>query len=153
MTTATKNQTNANVPALGATTNPMIGDSRAIPPHLPRPRGTPEQLAEGVLPPPPQQLSEGVLPPPQQLKQVYYYDPKEATDENGKLQIPSVVYDQNGTPIDLQALQGAQIYLEPPLQQMAVQSLPKWGESTSQDQSIIESTVAVMALLVGALSV
>jgi hypothetical protein len=36
---------------------------------------------------------------------------------------------------------------------MAVQSLPKWGESTSQDQSIIESTVAVMALLVGALSV
>ena len=77
----------------------------------------PQQLAKGVLPPPPQQLAEG-LPPlpqqladglpqlPQQLKQVYYYDPNEATDENGELHIPSIVYDKNGTPIDLQALPG-----------------------------------------------
>jgi hypothetical protein len=30
--------------------------------------------------------------------------------------------------------------------------IPKWGESTSQDQTVIVATVAVMALLVGALS-
>ncbi|KAL3909063.1 MAG: hypothetical protein SGARI_002781 [Bacillariaceae sp.] len=30
--------------------------------------------------------------------------------------------------------------------------IPKWGSSTSQDQTIIVATVAVMALLVGALS-
>jgi hypothetical protein len=39
-----------------------------------------------------------------------------------------------------------------PEAQMAVPDIKKWGESTSQDQSIIVGTVAVMAMLVGALS-
>ena len=40
----------------------------------------------------------------------------------------------------------------PPMLQMAAPDIKMWGESTSQDQSIIVSTVAIMALLVGALS-
>ena len=104
-------------------------------------------------------MPRGVKDPPQQ--QVYYYDPKEAT-KNGNLQIPSTVYDANGQPIQLQALQGsAQIFMEPPQQRelpkqqlagVTTQNMKQWGESTVQDQSIIISTVAVMALLVGALS-
>jgi hypothetical protein len=108
----------------------------------------------------------GLRPPPMprstnKQQQVYYYDPKLAMAD-GELKIPTVVYDQQGNQIELQALQGAQIFLEPPQQQQQVespkqqlaggQSLSKWGESTAQDQSIIVSTVAVMALLVGALS-
>jgi len=40
----------------------------------------------------------------------------------------------------------------PPEAQMSAADIKKWGESTSQDQSIIVGTVAVMAMLVGALS-
>ena len=43
------------------------------------------------------------------------------------------------------------ILLPPPLE-MNIKTPESWGESTSQDQSIIVCTVAVMALLVGALS-
>lgn len=43
------------------------------------------------------------------------------------------------------------ILLPPPLE-MNLKTPESWGESTSQDQSIIVCTVAVMALLVGALS-
>jgi hypothetical protein len=39
-----------------------------------------------------------------------------------------------------------------PLTQMSAPDIKKWGESTAQDQSIIVGTVAVMAMLVGALS-
>ena len=92
-------------------------------------------------------------------QQVFYYDPKDAT-KTGELQIPDTVYDEDGNRVSLQALQGSQIFLEPPKQQISEQpqqltvptNIKKWGESTIQDQSIIVSTVAVMALLVGALS-
>jgi hypothetical protein len=126
--------------------------------HRPPPRGDvlPEPLGATVhLRPSPRAVLNA---PPQQ--QVYYYDVKEAT-KNGQLQIPDVVYDSNGHSIPLQALQGAQIFLEPPIQQLAQEppqqmvmptQIKQWGESTTQDQSIIVSTVAVMALLVGALS-
>ena len=73
-------------------------------------------------------------------QQVYYYDPKQALDDNGELQIPQVVYDQEGNPVDLDALQQSQakIYLEPPSRQLSTSSIPanipKWGESPSQDQ-------------------
>ena len=91
-------------------------------------------------------------------QKVYYYDAKAATtDGSGELQIPSMVYDANGNAVQLDSLKGgspnAEIYLQPP--QKAVLSpkiAPTWGESTLQDQTIIVSTVAVMALLVGALS-
>jgi hypothetical protein len=149
---------------------------------------------------------------------VYYYDPKQTvTAQNGQvLQLPSVVYDQQGKAIPLAELRQSSlstpIYVQPPAmgsaQQLemsqpsmgvsstssgndavdqkvllesatgdlqmeapsargAVRSSsvatssssalsrlrPKaWGESTSQDQTIIVATVAVMALLVGALS-
>ena len=43
------------------------------------------------------------------------------------------------------------VLLPPPLE-MNIKTPEAWGESTSQDQSIIVCTVAVMALLVGALS-
>ena len=90
---------------------------------------------------------------------IFYYDPKDAT-KTGELQIPDTVYDEDGNRVSLQALQGSQIFLEPPKQQISEQpqqltvptNIKKWGESTIQDQSIIVSTVAVMALLVGALS-
>eukprot|EP00526_Cylindrotheca_closterium_P010403 CAMPEP_0113648114 /NCGR_PEP_ID=MMETSP0017_2-20120614/25503_1 /TAXON_ID=2856 /ORGANISM="Cylindrotheca closterium" /LENGTH=402 /DNA_ID=CAMNT_0000560279 /DNA_START=164 /DNA_END=1372 /DNA_ORIENTATION=- /assembly_acc=CAM_ASM_000147 len=95
----------------------------------------------------------------QQQPQVLYYEPSHAM-ANGKLEAPMTVYDLNGNPIPLQSLRGAQIYMEPPMQQqvqapkrgMSTQDIQKWGESTSQDQSIIVATVAVMALLVGAIS-
>jgi hypothetical protein len=103
-------------------------------------------------PQPPQQL-----PPPQQ--QILYYDPEQAM-VNGQLEVPMTVYDQHGNPIPLQNLRGARILMEPPQariqgnprQMISAQDMQKWGESTSQDQSIIVATVAVMALLVGALS-
>lgn len=96
--------------------------------------------------------------PPQ--PQVFYYEPSHAM-ANGKLEAPMIVYDLNGNPIPLQSLRGAQIFVEPPMMQqqvqaprktMSTQDIQKWGESTTQDQSIIVATVAVMALLVGAIS-
>eukprot|EP00934_Nitzschia_sp_Nitz4_P001556 Nitzschia sp. Nitz4//scaffold29_size155292//123288//124700//NITZ4_002683-RA/size155292-processed-gene-0.56-mRNA-1//-1//CDS//3329546523//1556//frame0 len=102
---------------------------------------------------------------------VLYYDPKSVTDANGQIHIPSLVYDASGNPIDLSSLQGKQIVmqppmsaaepedvespLQPPMAQMAlsdIKSVPGWGVRTSQDQSIIVGTVAIMALLVGAIS-
>lgn len=113
---------------------------------------------------------------------VLYYDPQQTTlGENGQVRLPSTVYDTQGNPVDLASLANTsqgQILLETPRQQasalsiqggvasegaprtlmatpqaqMAAPDLKKWGESTSQDQSIIVGTVAVMALLVGALS-
>ena len=92
-------------------------------------------------------------------KQVYYYDAKEVTsDGSGQLQIPSLVYDAKGNVVQLDSLKGsspnAEIFLEPPQQAvLSTSSLkPNWGDSTLQDQTIIVCTVAVMALLVGALS-
>jgi len=94
----------------------------------------------------------------QPRQQILYYEPSHAM-ANGKLEAPMIVYDLNGNPIPLQSLRGAQIYMEPPKQQvqaplkgMSTQDIQKWGESTAQDQSIIVATVAVMALLVGAIS-
>ena len=84
---------------------------------------------------------------------VYYYYPSHAIDSNGNVRVPTVIFDRKGNPVDLKALQGKQVYMEPPkARTLAVGSIPKWGDSSSQDQSIIVATVAVMALLVGALS-
>jgi hypothetical protein len=101
---------------------------------------------------------------------ILYYDPLAAT-VNGQLYVPQVVYDADGNEVDLKALQAsknADIYLEPPSttstqqqtvtedvppQQMSRQDLERYAaEPPAQDQYIIISTVAVMALLVGALS-
>jgi hypothetical protein len=137
--------------------------------HRPAPRAAltaqsaPEVILEDA---PPQNLSgstEQQIPPPQQ---VYYYDPNQAVTQGNELMLPSTVYDSAGNPVSIQALQGAQIYLEPPLtleevQAQAVQaaaplqmsvSSKDFSGSSLQDQSIIVATVAVMALLVGALS-
>jgi hypothetical protein len=116
-----------------------------------------------VMDAPPQQhlverLSNGTLVHVRDMKkqQVYYYDAKEASSgtQDGEFDVPLVVYDEGGNAISLDALMdhhtGAEVFLEPPLQ--AVYAPAAWGESAFQDQSIIVSTVAVMALLVGALS-
>lgn len=95
-------------------------------------------------------------------QQVYYYDAN-AASSSGRLSVPSVVYDEDGNQVSMHTLQlqGAEIYLEPPQellaaapQQMAINmpNTESWGENSRGDQSIIVSTVAVMALLVGALS-
>jgi hypothetical protein len=108
---------------------------------------------------------------------VLYYDPKQTVaGPNGQVRLPTTVYDSQGNPVDLVGLAAqsqAQILIEPPMvqaqeppsrtliqqqeleipsAQLATPDIKKWGESTAQDQSIIISTVAVMALLVGALS-
>lgn len=107
---------------------------------------------------------------------VLYYDPKQTVPgPNGQLRLPTTVYDSQGNPVDLVGLAAqnqAQILIEPPMvqaeeppssrtliqeqeipsAQLAAPDIKKWGESTAQDQSVIISTVAVMALLVGALS-
>ena len=43
-------------------------------------------------------------------------------------------------------------FIPPPPRELTFKTPETWGQSTSQDQSIIVATVAVMALLVGALS-
>jgi hypothetical protein len=83
---------------------------------------------------------------------IYYYYPQHAVDQYGNVKVPSIIFDRSGYPVDLKALQGKQVYMEPPKRGIAASPLPKWGESSTQDQNIIVSTVAVMALLVGALS-
>jgi hypothetical protein len=92
---------------------------------------------------------------PTKKTRILYYDPAVGTE---------TVYDADGTPILLSSLQtdNTEIYLEKPLlgvteqQQHAPPPLEldyyEWGESQAQDQMIIVSTVATMALLVGALS-
>lgn len=97
--------------------------------------------------------------PAQNQQTIYYYDPKQAL-KSGHLEVPMIVYDKNGNPVPLQTLQGADILMEPPQEAQSnrremsfdTEKIQKWGESTAQDQSIIVATVAVMALLVGALS-
>jgi hypothetical protein len=76
-----------------------------------------------------------------------YYD---ASAVGADLSLPTTVYDQDGTPIDVTALRAtnADIYMEPPSREMSVLSV----DPPAQDQYIIIATVAVMALLVGALS-
>lgn len=104
---------------------------------------------------------------PVQKTTILYYDPAAATVD-GQLYIPQIVYDENGTEVDLQALQSslnAEVFLEPPplaqsvqkidapLQQLSREDLERYvAEPPVQDQYIIIATVAVMALLVGALS-
>lgn len=109
---------------------------------------------------------------------VLYYDPKQAVDsKTGELQLPTTAYDAQGNSIDLSALAGKDIQLlmaapskgstqvQEPLQQMEAPkaqlsmsdlpkapSIPQWGESTAQEQTITMSTMAVMMLLVGAFS-
>jgi hypothetical protein len=98
---------------------------------------------------------------------ILYYDPALATVD-GQLYVPQIVYDENGTEVDLQALQAslnAEVFLEPPpigqsvqeidapLQQLSREDVQRYvAEPPVQDQYIIIATVAVMALLVGALS-
>ena len=98
---------------------------------------------------------------------ILYYDPAAATVD-GQLYLPEVVYDEDGNEVDLQALQAssnAEIFLEPPplglpgnpvdppREQISRQELQRYAaEPPVQDQYIIIATVAVMALLVGALS-
>ena len=98
---------------------------------------------------------------------ILYYDPTAATVD-GQLYLPEVVYDEDGNEVDLQALQAssnAEIFLEPPpfglpshpvdppREQISRQDLQRYAaEPPVQDQYIIIATVAVMALLVGALS-
>ena len=88
---------------------------------------------------------------PTKKTRVLYYDPSVGIE---------TVYDADGTPILLSSLQtdNTEIYLEKPLLGATEQNAPpleldyEWGESQAQDQMIIVSTVATMALLVGALS-
>ena len=98
---------------------------------------------------------------------ILYYDPEAATVD-GQLYVPQIVFDENGTEVDLQALQAslnAEVFLEPPplgqsvqtvdapLQQLSREAVERYAaEPPKQDQYIIIATVAVMALLVGALS-
>jgi hypothetical protein len=112
----------------------------------------------------------------------YYYNPKDtARDRNGNLFLPSVVYDSNGRPIELQSLHANQVLIEPPSSMIhhnisanatilnityhhpdtfdgrvydnkRGMAMPDWGQSTKTDSSIILCTVGVMALLVGAVS-
>ena len=135
-----------------------------------RPRPLPRGQAEIVNPKPQQHLVEHknhtVIHVSREegdkKKLVYYYDAKAATNQNGELQVPSIVYDANGNALSLNSLAGADIYLEPPEASLEEPSPPmqlsipeNWiaeRTTTSQDQSIIVCTVAVMALLVGALS-
>jgi hypothetical protein len=124
--------------------------------HGHRPAVNHRPLPRNPQPPQQQHQQQQQQQPPQQ--QILYYDPEQAM-VNGQLEVPMTVYDQQGNPIPLQQLRGARILMEPPQariqanpRQMSAQDVQKWGESTSQDQSIIVATVAVMALLVGALS-
>jgi hypothetical protein len=75
---------------------------------------------------------------------IMYYDPSAGS-------IPETVYDADGKAYPLSSLQNdkTEIYME-----KATLEMPEytWGESQAQDQMIIVSTVATMALLVGALS-
>jgi hypothetical protein len=117
---------------------------------------------------------------------VYYYDPAHAIVQ-GRLQAPTVVYDEHGKVVELASLVTGmtELYMEspllanmppfgssrssnstsgsnstgplgpllpPPPLEMKIKTPESWGQSTAQDQSIIVCTVAVMALLVGALS-
>ncbi|CAJ1945508.1 unnamed protein product [Cylindrotheca closterium] len=124
-------------------------------PHYPSPPQQQQQQQQQIQQQQPLQVQQQQQQPPQ----VLYYEPSQAM-ANGKLEAPMTVYDLNGNPIPLQALRGAQIFMEPPTPQqvmapqrgISTQDIQKWGESTSQDQSIIVATVAVMALLVGAIS-
>jgi hypothetical protein len=122
----------------------------------------------------------------QSQAKVYYYDPAHAIVQ-GRLQAPTVVYDEHGNVIELASLVTGmtELYMEspllanappfgstrssngtsgsnstgplgpllpPPPLEMKFKTPESWGQSTAQDQSIIVCTVAVMALLVGALS-
>jgi hypothetical protein len=93
---------------------------------------------------------------PAKRTRILYYDPAVGTE---------TVYDADGTPILLSSLQTdtTEIYLEKPssfgMTKNTLEQTPnmetleyEWGESQAQDQMIIISTVATMALLVGALS-
>mmetsp|Transcript_2108 Transcript_2108/g.2899 ORF Transcript_2108/g.2899 Transcript_2108/m.2899 type:complete len:286 (-) Transcript_2108:97-954(-) len=93
---------------------------------------------------------------------VYYYDASVTT--SGNLIPPKLVYDENGNAIPLAQLQSlnADIFLEPPSlgaarspnqQTLSVSQVEQMAmQPPAQDQFIIIATVAVMALLVGALS-
>jgi len=75
---------------------------------------------------------------------IYYYDAATLLGE-----LPDIVYAVNGTSVDLKSLHG-EIIMEPPLNLNSKQQ-PLFPPP-AQDEYIIISTVAVMALLVGALS-
>jgi len=75
---------------------------------------------------------------------IYYYDAATLLGE-----LPDIVYTVNGTSVDLKSLHG-EIIMEPPLNLNSKQQ-PLFPPP-AQDEYIIISTVAVMALLVGALS-
>jgi hypothetical protein len=143
------------------TTTPTLGDNvitaveivenvlgnAAITNHLKQ--GHPQRVA----------TKANVVHPARKTTRILYYDPAVGTE---------TVYDADGTPILLSSLQTdtTEIYLERPpspagaleqeqqeQQQHPVETLEyEWGESQAQDQMIIISTVATMALLVGALS-
>lgn len=86
--------------------------------------------------------------PTPRLTKVLYYDAS-AVGTDGSL--PETVYEQDGSPIDVTALRAtnADIYIEPPpSREMSVLS----ADPPAQDQYIIIATVAVMALLVGAVT-
>lgn len=87
--------------------------------------------------------------PNPRLTQIYYYDSSQVG--TGDLVIPTTVYSADGTAVDIEALRAtnAEIYIEPPPPRAARQLNI---EPPAQDQYIIIATVAVMALLVGALS-
>ena len=87
--------------------------------------------------------------PNPRLTQIYYYDSSQI--RTGDFVIPTTVYAADGTPVDIEALRAtnAEIYIEPPPPRAARQLNI---EPPAQDQYIIIATVAVMALLVGALS-
>jgi len=102
-----------------------------------------------ILPEPPEPPMQQEEPP--MATKVYYYDPT-STDEAG---VPDTVFDTDGNPLLLSSLQSdsAEIYLEPPAAQMSIPTYSDFVQDPpAQDQYIMISTVAVMALLVGALS-
>lgn len=151
----TYQQTMEAQPAVEGSRGKIIKNQR--PGHY---RNQPRNPAQSIL-----EQQQFIQPPQQPRQQILYYEPSDAL-ANGKLEAPMTVYDLDGNPIPLQHLRGSTIFMEPPSRlephtevrtkplQMAIstEEIQKWGESTAQDQSIIVATVAVMALLVGAIS-
>jgi hypothetical protein len=98
---------------------------------------------------------------------IFYYD-AETVVVNGQVLLPQVVFDEDGNQFDFQAIQAAsnaEIIMEvpshgsslmskgTPAKRLNRQDLERYvAEPPVQDQYIIIATVAVMALMVGALS-
>ena len=83
---------------------------------------------------------------------VLYYDASSSVSNNGTLSVPDTVFDEHGTPIRLSSLRATEIYMEPPPMQRPTSTTTTSNSPPPADEYVIVATVAVMALLVGALS-